>query len=107
MDTTEIKNYPEVKGFLDSISKTFKQFEAKRTGVIPSQSDTMYIINQISKQNEMKKKREQLNQKVALINQITCSHTCDFEKLCNELIKSGEISVSFFLDDPVSDQLDL
>jgi hypothetical protein len=106
MDTTEIKNYPEVKGFLDSISRTFKQFEAKRTGVIPSQRNTMFILDQISKQNEIKKKREQLNQKINLINQIACSHTYDFEALCNELIKSGEISVSFFLDDPRSDLLD-
>lgn len=87
------KSYP-VKEFLDSLSKAVKQLEAQRTGVVPSQA----IFDKISKQSEMKKKREQLKQRVELINEIACSHTYDFEELCNELVKSGELSVSFFLD---------
>jgi hypothetical protein len=105
MNTTEIKNYP-VKEFLDSISKTFKQFDQRKTGVRSSQRNTLFILDQISKQNKIKKKREQLKQKVMLINEIACSHTYDFEALCNELIKSGDISVSFFLDDRGFDLLD-
>jgi hypothetical protein len=106
MDTAQTeKNYP-VKQFLDSLGVQFREFNSKRTDGRSSQSNTMFIIDQISKQNEKKKKRELLNQKVARINKITCSHTYDFEALCNELVKSGDISVSFFLDGRGFDLLD-
>jgi hypothetical protein len=100
MNTIETeKSYP-VQHFLDSLNETYMRLV---TDVRSSKSAN--LVNRIEKVNEVRK-REQLNQKVTMINKITCSYTYDFEELCNELIKSGDISVSFLLDERESDLLD-
>jgi hypothetical protein len=74
------KNYPEVKQFLDSIGEQFREFNSKRTDVRSSQSNTMFIIDQITKQNE-KKKREQLTYKYDVMSAIDDINLTTDEKI--------------------------
>lgn len=84
------KNHPEIVKFLNSLGKSFKKLELQTA---------------TRKHMSVLKKRMQLKRKVAQIAELTDIDTYDFERLCNELIKTKKISVSAFLDPQEFDQL--
>jgi hypothetical protein len=98
------KNYP-VKQFLDSIGQQFKVFDSKSTLVKSSYRNTLYIMDRISKQNNIKNKRELLKQKVMKIERETGIYTLNVELLLRELLKQDQVSVYAFLDQKEFDQL--